>query len=91
MENINSNQNVPDFVAKGEQIYKQEIVDKNKDKELVGQYVAIDIETREVFIGITKEESLKKASTRYPNKIFYVRRIGSLDAVSARIYSPARV
>jgi len=90
MDNTNNNQNIPNLVARGEEIYKQEIVDKSKDKELEGQYVAIEVETKEIFIDSTKENVLNKASTKYPSKIFYVRRMGSLDSVSSRTYFALR-
>jgi len=90
MNDANKNQNIPNLVVRGEQIYKQEIIDKGKENELVGQYVAIEVDTKEIFMGSTKEDVLRQASAKYPDKIFYVRRIGSLDTVSSRSYSILR-
>ncbi|MBI2096884.1 MAG: hypothetical protein HYT40_01885 [Candidatus Sungbacteria bacterium] len=78
------------LVSKGEQIYKELIVDTGREKELVGQYVAIEVDSRGIFLGSTKEEAFNTARDKFPAKLFYVRRVGSPDAVSSRSSSPQR-
>ena len=90
MDDIKKNQNITDLVAKGEQIYKQKIVEAGKEKELIGQYIAVEVSSENIFIATTKEEVLRDASSRHPSKLFYVRRIGSLDAVSSRTLATLR-
>lgn len=90
-DTISPNQNVGDLVKKGEQIYKESMVDAGREKELNGQYVAIEVDSKDIFSGSTKEDVLDQASRKYPGKIFYVRRVGFLDAVSSRIPLALRV
>jgi len=57
----------------------QEIYDKIKNKYLPqdkGKFLAIDIESGEAFLGITSAEALELASQKYPEKVFYVVKIG---------------
>ncbi len=41
-----------------------------------GKFMAIDIESKEIFIGNTSSEAVELARKTYPNKVFYVVKIG---------------
>lgn len=41
-----------------------------------GKFLAIDIESNDVFIGNTSSEAVELARKAHPNKIFYVVKIG---------------
>lgn len=58
----------------GSKIYKKI---KNKyDSEEKGKFLAIEIESENVFLGNSSAEALEKAKSAYPDKVFYVVRIG---------------
>ncbi len=41
-----------------------------------GKFLAIDIESKDTFIGATSSEAVELARRAHPNKVFYVVRIG---------------
>ena len=41
-----------------------------------GKFLAIDIESKETFIGDTSSEAVELARRAHPNKVFYVVKIG---------------
>lgn len=41
-----------------------------------GKFMAIDIESKDTFIGNTSSEAVELARKAYPNKVFYVVKIG---------------
>lgn len=41
-----------------------------------GKFMAIDIESRDVFLGKTNSEAVEKAKAKYPDNVFYVVKIG---------------
>ncbi len=67
---------------KGQEIYEQKLKDK-LEKESLGEYVAIDVETEEYFLGESLEDALNKAREKYPNKIFHSIKIGSTGVFTA--------
>lgn len=79
IQNINNTQILnPETIAeKGEQIYKNKLSHK-LERSHKNEFVAIDIETEDYFIGKSPEEALKKAAKKYPDKIFHLIRIGYL-------------
>ncbi len=62
------------FANKADTIY-QKI--KNKlEQEYRGKIVAIDVDSGNYFIGSTVEEAGEKAKAKYPDKVFYFKRVG---------------
>lgn len=61
---------------RGEQIYQQKYKAK-LEAENPGQYVAIDIDTENIYLGSTPEEALGKAQKQAPRGQFHLIRIGS--------------
>ncbi len=41
-----------------------------------GKFLAIDIESKDTFVGNTSSEAVELARKAYPNKVFYVVKIG---------------
>lgn len=79
-----SPQPTPEEIAKsGEEFYQKELKNKLEPGEN-GKYVAIEIESQQYFIGVTKEEALDRAQKVFPDKIFFVRRIGELEKISSK-------
>lgn len=58
----------------GKRIYRK-IKDEYDPKEK-GKFLAIDIESEDIFLGDTSSDALLKAKEKYPDKIFYVVKIG---------------
>ncbi len=74
---------IEELAKNGEEIYQKEL--KNKlEPEKNGKYVAIEAASNQYFIGETKEEALDLAQKSFPDKIFFVRRIGELEKVSSK-------
>ena len=74
----------PEEIAKrGGEIYEKEFRKELEPKE-IGKYIAIEVESKKYFIGETKEEALDEAQKIFPDKIFFVRRIGELEKVSSK-------
>lgn len=74
----------PEEIAKkGDEIYQKELKSKLEPQEN-GKYIAIEVKSKRYFIGITKEEVLDQAQKVFPDKIFFVRRIGELEKVSSK-------
>lgn len=74
----------PEEIAKiGEELYQKEFKKKLEPKEN-GKYIAVEVESKKYFLGETKEEALDEAQKVFPNKVFFVRRIGELEKVSSR-------
>ncbi len=62
------------IAAEGSQIY-QEIKDKYEPQDN-GKFLAINIETKDIYPGSTSAEAVEKATAAHPDKVFYVVKIG---------------
>lgn len=76
MSNIDllKNSDIGKIADEGTKIYL-EIKDKY-DPEFKGKFLAIEVESKEVFMGETSVEAMKKAKEAHPEKIFYIAKIG---------------
>ena len=45
-------------------------------KEQHGRFIAIDVHSRDYFLGKTAIEATRKAQARHPDKIFFLGRVG---------------
>ena len=83
---INEVKNSPvapeEIAKKGEEIYQEEFKNKLETTEN-GKYIAIEVESKKSFIGETKEEALDIAQKAFPERIFFVRKIGELEKISS--------
>ena len=62
------------IAKKGAGIYEK-IKVKYEPNE-VGKFLAIDIDSEEVFLGNSSAEALELAKQKFPDKVFYVVKIG---------------
>jgi len=62
------------IAREGAKIYEQ--IKKEYEPKQNGKFLAIDIDTKDVFFDGNSAEAVDKARTKYPNKIFYVVKIG---------------
>ncbi len=77
-EEITKNADLQKVVTEGVKIY-QEI--KNRfEPAYNGKFLAIDIDSRNTYIGTSSAEAMVEARKKHPGKVFYVVKIG-YDAV----------
>lgn len=77
----------PEEIAKkGEEIYQRKFREKY-EPDFNGKFLAIEIEFEEGFLGDTSAEALEKAKEKYPQKIFYIKKIGfpAAEVVSSHL------
>jgi len=62
------------IAEEGAKIYEQ--IKINYDPKEKGKFLAIDIESKQAYLGNTSAESLELAREKHPNNVFYVVKIG---------------
>jgi hypothetical protein len=67
------------FAREGKRIYQQKYAKKLESTER-GRIIAIEIESGDCFMGDSTVEAILKAKEKYPDRIFYLMRVG-YDAV----------
>lgn len=83
--NLTNFDNIPnkeEFIEKGKKIYEEKI--KPLEQEKNGMYVAIEVESGDFFINETSEGAVAEAKEKYPEKFFYIARIGAPASISLR-------
>lgn len=63
------------MAKKGKKIYDQ-LVGNHLESRYKGEYIAIEVQSKDYFIGGKITEAIAKAREKYPEKEFYVARIG---------------
>jgi hypothetical protein len=80
----------PAMVAeKGEKIYQEKYKDQ-LEKTSIGKFVAIEVESEKYFLADTAEDALANAKKEYPNKFFYLIKIGSAGIFKLGSFSPSK-
>jgi len=80
-------QNIQDISQKAEEIYTR--IKGEMEPSSNGKHIAIEPESGEYFVGETMDEAVSKLREKYPDKIFFVRRIGELDKISRHLQTPS--
>jgi len=62
------------FAEEGEKVYQT--FKEDLEKKYKGKIVAIEIESRDYFLGDNEHDAIRKAEEKYPTKVFYIVRIG---------------
>lgn len=62
------------IATKGKAIYQR--LQADLEKEYLGRFVAIEVESGDYFVGETLTEADAKAREKYPDRVFYVVRVG---------------
>lgn len=73
-EELIKNADIQKIAEEGAKIY--EGIKINYDPKEKGKFLAIEIDSQSVFLGNTSADALELARTNFPNKIFYVVKIG---------------
>lgn len=63
-----------EIAQKGTQIYQK--IRKQIEKEYLGDFMAIEVESGKYFLGKTQMEAIEKAKKHFPAKVFYLMKIG---------------
>ena len=63
-----------EIAQKGIQVYQK--ISKQIEKDYSGDFVAIEVESGEYFLGQTQVEAIEKAKKHFPTKIFYLMKVG---------------
>jgi len=66
--------NKAEMAAKGESIYAR--LKENLEQEHRGEFVAIEVDSGDYFLGETFQDADQRARAKYPESVFYVIRIG---------------
>lgn len=66
--------------GKGNEIFKK--ISKELEEDYRGKFVAIEVDSGDYFIGDTSIEASKKAKEEYPDKVFFLGKIGYRAAFS---------
>ena len=69
------------FIVKAKKIY-QSLIEPNLLENHIGKFVAVETDTKSYFIGLTGNEAIAEAEKRFPDKIFYLARVGFKAAYS---------
>ena len=69
-----------EIAQKGRQVYQK--ISKQIEKDHSGDFVAIEVDSGEYFLGQTQIEAIEKAKESFPTKIFYLMKIGFPAAVT---------
>ncbi len=66
--------NIQKIAEEGAKIYDQ--IKVQYDPQERGKFLAIDIESKDVYLGTSSADALELARQQHPNKVFYVVKIG---------------
>lgn len=69
-----------EIAQKGQKVF--ESLTQELEKQHFGQFIAIEVDSGEYFIGDTGIKATRKAQTRFPGKIFFLGKIGYRTAYS---------
>ena len=74
MQQVQEQPDPHEISKKGQRVL--EALSQELEKQHFGQFIAIEADSGEYFIGDTVIEATRKAQAKYPGKIFFLGRIG---------------
>jgi hypothetical protein len=81
---MNQNPSLQEIADKGAAIY--DTLKNEYESKAKGKFLAIEVESRNVYLGDSTIEALQQARLAYPGKLFYVVKIG-FDSVETLAHS----
>ena len=66
--------NIEKLVKEGDKIYQK--IKSQYEPKFNGQYLAIETKSGDTFMGTDGAEAVAKAKTKYPNRVFFLVKIG---------------
>lgn len=73
-QDLIKNSDIQKIADEGEKIYQKVKIQYEPQEK--GKFLAIDIETENLYLGTTSAEALELARQQHPDKVFYVVKIG---------------
>lgn len=73
-EELIKNVNMQQLAEEGKKIYEE--VKHQYEPQDNGKFLAIDVDTKNVYVGSTSSEAVEAARAVHPDKVFYVVKIG---------------
>lgn len=73
-ETIIKNTDVQKIANEGAKIYQK--IKSEYDPKSIGKFLAIDTDSKDIYLADTSANAVLKAREEHPNKIFYVVKIG---------------
>lgn len=73
-EELIKNVNIQQLAEKGKQVYEE--VKQQYEPQDNGKFLAIDVDTKNVYKGNTSSEAVEAARAAHPDKVFFVVKIG---------------
>ncbi len=73
-----------EITRKGEEIYINELKDRLESSHN-GEYVIIDIDSKEYFVNKDLVVALEEARKKFPGKLFFIVQIGTLQKSSINL------
>lgn len=73
--------NVQDILNRGKEVYEGKKADLEQPNNK-GKYVVIEVDSKDSFVGETREKAVAEARTKHPRAILFVRKIGGIEKVS---------
>lgn len=67
------------LIKKGEKLYTD--LEPVLEKKHVGEFVAIDVNTGDYFVGKSPIKAINKAQKKHPKKIFFLTQIGRMASL----------
>ncbi len=71
-----------EVLERGEKFYLEELKSR-LEKEHVGEYVAIDTDSKQYIIGSNKMSVIRQAQKDFGEKLFYIVQVGDLSEPTA--------
>lgn len=68
------------LAMKGRKIYAERLKQKLEASSR-GQFVAIEVDSGDCFLGSTPLDAIKNGKLRYPNRVFHVMKVGYKAAI----------
>jgi len=83
-ENLVKNVEIEKIVSKGKKVYAK--IKSKYQPKYNGKFLAIEVDSGDVFFGNSGVEAVEKAKKAYPKKVFYLVKIGfSANEIFSRL------
>ena len=73
-----------ELTQRGQQIYLSELREKLEQTHM-GDWVIIEVESKKHFINGDEIKAIKKAKEEFPNKLFFIVKVGTLYPTYAQL------
>ncbi len=83
-ENLVKKVNIGKIAEKGKKVYEK--IKSQYQPQYNGKFLAIEVDSNDVFLANSSVEAVESAKKKYPRKVFYVVKIGfSVNEIFSRL------